>query len=132
MKKLLLVFLLGLLYSCVGDGTVLVDTFKFNKFYDVDLNITNVYYNDDYSMFFWKVSFIEKYTNQKMFCVLYLGCKDALKDIIFNGNYKIKAKVIYNLNTKKFDMFPIWIYKNKQIKLNIESIEIDENENKII
>lgn len=140
MKKIILLFsVLFLMFGCLSNNQVVIDTSKSIKIFKVDLNIKSIFYDEEKDMYVWDAFFLDKYNENKEInvCCVANEIQDyIIKKIIENGNYNIKALIILDLKKSdddpdKYLIYPIWIYKNKSLKLDIIKILLNDEGSEI-
>jgi hypothetical protein len=134
MKRSLLIMitLIVLLFSlsgCLSDNTVLLDTTKEMKSYNINLDIIAVGYYEEGNVFMWMVQFYDSVSKKDITanCSLY-DPPEWLSKIILSGNYKLQGKVFIDINKDIIILYPKMLYSNKQFILDIIKINPDGQE----
>lgn len=126
MKKFIgLLLFVFLSFSCLTENTVIVDTWKYIKIYEVNLIPMSVSHDTINDKYIWETMFFEKYTRQVLPAICYMtNANSDIESIIKSGNYKIKAKLILNIYNGQMNIYPVWKYSNRKVTLQIEEMKI--------
>lgn len=98
----------------------------------VNLKITNVYYDSNMDVYFWKAYFIEKKSGERFDVdVMFPNPKKKMRQAIESGKYKLIATVRYNRVTRKMEVYIAWILTPfKTLRVEIKDINDIKKDNK--
>jgi len=128
MQKLICLLVLSfLVFGCVTENKVMLDSRKNIKKFYPELGTNCTYYDKNYDVFSWYLVYYSPIEKKEVaFTGFFQHPNAENRKALESGNYKIMLEVDVDLYQKSILDYPIWMQTNKNNGLKIVPIDIDQ------